>query len=101
MAWNVSHKLESVDFTLYLPRPDEWADVSIKAVGRASTRRAALWVYQETFNDELDAVKGYGPADAIHHIGLVAMQDRPNTLERLNFALSGGLSWCQDELPGL
>lgn len=101
MAWKVNHQLESVELTLWLPKPDEYADVTIKAVGRASTKRAALWVHQELFNDELDAQKGYGPADALHHILLVAMQDRPNSVERLNFALSGGLTWCQDELPGM
>lgn len=99
--WNVSHNLESVELTLWMPKPDESDAHSIRAAGRASTKRANLWTYQETFDDALSAEKGYSAADALHHIALVCMQDRPNSLERLNFALRGGLAWHQDELPGL
>lgn len=98
--WNgPGHKLETVEITLYLPEPDDLRTASMKVAGRASTKRANLWTYQEHFDIEVDAAKGYGIGDAAHHVTLVCVQDRPNTLERLNFALRGGLAWHQDELP--
>lgn len=101
MAWHVNHTLETVEITLWLPGPDDVGVTSMRAAGRASTRRANLWTYQEHFEPDVDREKGYGIGDAVHHVALVCLQDRPNTLERLNFALRGGLAWHQDELPGL
>lgn len=96
-----SHRLEEVQITLYLPGEHDSGVTSMRVAGRASTKRANLWTYQEHFDPSLDAEKGYSVSDAVHHVALVCLQDRPNTLARLDFALRGGLSWSQDELPGL
>lgn len=71
---------------------------SIAVNGRSLTRRANLWSYHEVFDTELCVEKGYGVADALHHIALVCLQDKPSSLERLNFALAGGLAYTQDPL---
>lgn len=96
----IRHRLDSVELTV---RMDDGEDgsASLAAHGRSTTRRANLWTYQEHFDPEVVAAKGYSLSDAVAHIVLVCQQDRPNTLERLNFALSGGVSYVQDELwPG-
>lgn len=92
-----NHRLERVEITLVLPDEARRTDVTIRAAGRASTRRADLWTYQETLDAWPDVEKGYGAGDALNHIALVCMQDRPNTLDRLQFALRGGLAWEQGE----
>lgn len=101
MAWHVAHELDRVEITLYLPKDPQDRSAVMQVAGRASTRRANLWTYQELFDPSIDTEKGYGIGDAVHHVTLVCLQDRPNTLERLNFALRGGLAWHQDELPGM
>lgn len=90
--------LERVEFTLLLPSDAQPDTAALSAHGRSPLRRPALWSYHETFDTTLDAHKGYGVQDAMAHIVLVCMQDRPNTLDRLDFALSGGLAYVQEAL---
>lgn len=92
------HRLNRVEFTLYLPRYDHAVSSEMRAAGYSDTKRAALWHYHEAFDHVLDAEKGYGVGDALHHVALVALQDRPNSLDRLEFALRGGLAWEQAPL---
>lgn len=94
----IQHKLDSVEIKLHLYDEEGNPCASIAVHGRSNTKRANLWSYQEFFDPTVDSVKGYSVSDAISHIVLVAQQDRPNTLDRLRFALSGGLSYQQDEL---
>lgn len=92
------HKLDRVDISLYLPRYPHAVSSEMRATGYSDTRRASLWHYHEAFDHVLDAEKGYGCADAAHHVALVALQDRPNSLDRLEFALRGGLAWEQGQM---
>ena len=94
----IAPDLERVEFTLLLPTSATPGCYGLSAHGRSQFRRAALWSYHEAFDAHLDAHKGYSVADALHHIALVCVQDTPNTLDRLDFALSGGLSYAQGEL---
>lgn len=96
--WNVKHELDRVELHLDLRDPLGDGEQGIRAVGRSEHKRTALWVYQETFVPGDFLAKGYSAADALHHIALVCVQDRPSSLERLDFALRGGLSYAQDEL---
>lgn len=84
-----------------LPNLEDRQAYALAVSGRSETKRANLWTYQELFTPELDQEKGYSAADALHHVALVCIQDRPNSLERLQFALRGGIAWSQEEIfPG-
>lgn len=95
------HRLDSVTFNLHLGRLDEEHEHQLAVHGRATTKRADLWTYVESFDPVASRANGYSAADALHHIALVACQDRPNTIDRLQFALSGGLLYQEQELPFL
>lgn len=90
--------LERVEFSLLLPTAAQPNTSALSVHGRSPLRRPALWSYHEAFDDQVDAAKGYGVHDAMAHVVLVCMQDRPNTLDRLDFALSGGLRYAQESL---
>lgn len=96
--WNAQHKLERVSFTLNLQDMLSIGEVGLHAHGEASTARHHLWNYEEVFDDLSQPIKGYSAADALHHIALVAMQDRPVRLDDLELALRGGVSWSQPPL---
>lgn len=92
------HRLNSVELRLRLdPQPAGLSTV-LRVAGRSDTRRADLWTYEESFAPDDYSSKGYGPSDAMAHIALVCIQDQPNTLSRLHFALNGGLGWEQQHL---
>lgn len=95
--WRTKHMLTSIEARLSIPHPVDRLQCVLTVHGRSVTKRANLWTYQEYFDLELMTEKGYSAADALHHIALVCLQDQPNTLERLNFALRGGLAWEQGE----
>jgi hypothetical protein len=96
--WAVKHQLDAVELVLELPNTAGPYTTAIRAHGRSYSKRTALWSYQEVFEPLSSREKGYGPADALHHIALVAQQDRPRSLAELNLALRGGVSWVQEEL---
>lgn len=88
--------LHLVTFSLRLPEnPGERAPVSCRAVGSSGYKRLPLWSESSVWDDDEDV--RLAPADWIHHIALTALQDRPNTSERLLFSLTGGLG-VQDPL---
>lgn len=88
--------LQSVQFTLELPEhPDSPPAILARATGRSAYKRGSLWHEQSTWTHPEDLRNA--PADWIHHIALTALQDKPNTQERLLFSLTGGLG-MQDPL---
>lgn len=92
-----SHRLTTVHFVLTLPTKENGRHSRLEAHGRSSTSRAALWSVSETWTQsEQDA--GLQPTDALHHLGLVAMQDQPITQRQLELGLTGQ-GWEQLELP--
>lgn len=95
---NARHQLDQVDFRLHLPPSLLEGPTGLSATGRSATSRTALWTYQEEFDVDTTPEKGYEAHDAIAHICLVAIQDRPSSVHSLNLALRGGVAWSQDEL---
>ena len=97
----VQHKLDRVEITVNLATSAIDGSIGFQAVGRAMSKRSALWTYHESFGQDVDREKGYGIGDAASHVVLVCVQDRPNSLDRLDFALQGGLSYGDEEMfPG-
>lgn len=94
---NPMHKLERVTLRVYLPNDASPNAVTTSAEGWAPTKRGHLWHVNESWSSDERSPGMMEPADWIHHLALVAMQDRPNTPERLDFALTGGLGY-QDPL---
>lgn len=92
------HTLDRVQTTLYLPQRVGSHEYSIRAVGISPMKATPLWTYQEAFDPDLEEEKGYSAADALHHIALVTIQDRPRTLKNLEFALRGGIAWEQGQM---
>lgn len=60
-----------------------------RVVGSSEYKRLPLWTEANVWTDEDDLMMA--PGDWVHHVILVALQDRPNTSERLLFGLTGGL----------
>lgn len=75
--------------------PDD-PTVTARASGESAYKRGRLWQESAVFTPS-DHDLRIEPADWLHHLALVALQDRPNTPERLVFGLTGGLG-CQDPL---
>lgn len=96
--WAVKHSLDRVEFRLDLPNRGTGAAAELRAEGRSLTKRDALWTYAESFDPSVAHEKGYEAHDAIAHIALVCLQDRPTGLSGLNFALRGGVAWESDTL---
>lgn len=88
--------LHVVRFTLTWPEDPDDPTLLAQAVGESSYKRGRLWTESATFAPAEDKMK-LAPADWVHHIALTALQDRPNTQERLVFGLTGGLG-VQDPL---
>lgn len=70
--------------------------VALAAHGRSRGKRADLWRYNEIFGE---ANSDLAPHDAAAHLLLVALQDRPRTLEALSLGLRGHTLWEDVELP--
>lgn len=93
------HRLDRLEAVIILPTRENAYNASLAVSGRSDTKRGSLWHYAEGFDGATSALKGYGMSDAIAHIVLAAAQDRPRSLEQLNFALAGGLAWDEPQLP--
>jgi len=91
--WHPTHELDRVEVTMRFP---DDGSVELRAAGYASTKRGALWRFQEDFLIDQGSMAAH---DAAAHLLLVVQQDRPNTRERLDFGLMGGLGWEDQELP--
>lgn len=91
------HRLTQVLFTLHLPTRENGHLTRLEAQGRSSTTRASLWSVSESWTrDEQRA--GLEPTDALHHLALVAVQDRCSSQDHLERSLTGN-GWEQLELP--
>lgn len=84
------HKLRVVTFRLEFGEPAGETVINALAQGHAETRRTSLWSEANVWTEATADVR-HEPADWLHHIALVALQDRPNSTERLLFGLTGGL----------
>ena len=69
--------------------------ITLHAAGACDRKRGAIWTYNETIG--VDEGR-YSAADLIHHLALVAIQDRPSTDLALTRGLCGS-GWEQPELP--
>lgn len=94
--WRTNHQLHKVRFTLELPTGPEPGVVSAYVTGESGTKRGRLWHEANVWTEGQDDCR-HAPADWIHHVALTAVQDRPNSQERLLFGLTGGLG-VQDPL---
>lgn len=88
--------LHVVTFRLELSEDPQDETIVARATGESTYRRQRLWTEVSTFSADRDDLR-HAPADWINHIALVALQDRPNSPERLIFGLTGGLG-LQDPL---
>lgn len=88
--------LALVYFRLELPGDSSLdGPVVCHATGQSPMKRRSLWSESNVFGPDDDLM--HAPADWIHHLALVVLQDRPNSQERLLFGLTGGLG-AQDPL---
>lgn len=90
------HRLSVVHFTLTLPTRENGRRTRLEAHGRAVTQRASLWSVSETW-EGAEVRAGLEPTDALHHLALVASQDRCATQDHLERSLTGQ-GWEQLEL---
>ena len=88
--------LHVVRFSLEFGQDPADETVVTRAHGESEYQRKRLWTETNTFSVHNDDLR-HAPADWIHHITLTAIQDRPNSQERLIFGLTGGLG-LQDPL---
>lgn len=93
-----SHKLATVTITLHLPtRANSFTGV-VRAEGRAQSKRDNLWSVSEEFT-EAAQINGMSMTDAVHHLALIAVQDRPDTQDRFEYYLRGGQHYKTPPLP--
>lgn len=85
-----THHLEQVNLRLILPtRKTAWT-TAVEIDGTSSTRRAPIWHYSETWDQEQQE-RGLQPVDVARHVLLAAIQDRPMDQDQLGVSLRGGL----------
>lgn len=84
--------LHVVTFRIEMAEDPVDESIVTRAFGESNYRRQRLWTETNTFNVHDDDLR-HAPADWMHHIALTALQDRPNTPERLVFGLTGGLGY--------
>ena len=91
------HKLGRVEFVLELPLRANKYQARVTAHGYSPTKRSALWTLTETFDvdTKLDTL---APIDLLHHLALVAVQDRPLCPADLHRSLRGGVE-VEETLP--
>lgn len=83
-------RLQQVVFTLDIVESDPVDVVTVRAHGTSEYRRRVLWHEHSSWSEDSSDIR-HEPADWVHHVALAALQDRPNTSERLIFSLTGGL----------
>lgn len=89
------HVLERVECKLYLPTSRNGRHTRLECSGWSDTRRGPLWSIAESWSWS-EQQSGLQPSDALHHVVLVASQDRPVTQSGIEFALTGVV---EPELP--
>lgn len=93
-----SHKLLTVTAKITLPPAHDLAGpVHASVRGESETKRVPLWIESNVW-DYTDEHRTNHVVDWCNHVLLSALQDRPNTPERMLFSLTGGLG-AQDRLP--
>lgn len=92
-----NHTLETVRFTLRLPTPSNGRKTVVEASGWSSTKRASLWHHTESYDFSDMMPGGYDPADVLHHVALVALQDHPSSQHHFEMSIRG-VGWEQLEL---
>lgn len=90
------HQLLRVTFTLELPTSQNGRTTRLIAVGSSETARASMWVVRETWSPS-EQEAGLQPADALHHVALVALQDHPTSQTQMEACLIGE-GWEQLQL---
>jgi hypothetical protein len=90
--WHPRHQLDEAQVRL---RFNQDGSVQVTAVGRSKGQRADLWRHSETVGSDESVLQ---PADIAHHMLLVALQDRPRSLEAFQAGLVGG-GWEDIPLP--
>lgn len=88
------HQLEYVEFKLVLPLRSNGYKSRVDAYGHSQTRRGTLWSSTEQWTHDMKGDE-YGPTDSLHHLALVALQDRPTSPTALELALRGGHSTAE------
>lgn len=91
--WQPDHVLEA--FTIKVNFEREGL-MLLTSTGRASTSRKDLWRYREEFSYPLDSLRC---ADAVHHLAIAVIQDRPRTDHLMHQALRGGSAFEDVQLP--
>lgn len=92
----VSHRLHTVSIRLELIGHPEITAISALAQGHAVSKRTALWTESAMWTNQDEDLRQV-PADWVNWVTRTALQDRPNSPERLAFGLAGGLG-IQDPL---
>lgn len=84
-----THKLDTVTIKLWLPTAaSDWKSKML-ATGDTYTHKRALWSHCEMWGDPLE-VAGMTMTDAVQHVALIAVQDRPASQEMFDYYLRGG-----------
>lgn len=83
-----SHELTSITAILHLPTSFNGRSYRLEVSGRSITSRPSLWSVTETWT-QAEQSAGLQPTDALHHLALVASQDRPTTQHQLEMCLIG------------
>lgn len=89
--------LASVSFRLWVPEPGQSDTVRLTASGWDREENRRLWLLHETWSHPEVGRDGYEPSDAISHVVLVALQDRPETQAQMESCMIGE-GWAQDAL---
>lgn len=91
------HQLETVTIKVTLPQRRNGYQTSLTAHGEASGKRAPLWTIREQWGaDEIE--RGLQAGDAVAHLLLTALQDRPNCQSGMEASLIGE-GWEDVPLP--
>lgn len=91
-------KLEAVTISVMLPtRANNW-ESTMFVTGSSSLKRGTLWSHSEQWADPLE-VTGYTIQDAVSHVTMIALQDKPYTQEMFDYALRGGKLYEEPPLP--
>lgn len=91
-----NHKLDTVSIKLWLPTAASNWQSKLLVMGDTYTQRSSLWSHCEMWSDPLE-VTGMTMTDAVHHIALIAVQDRPTTQEMFDFHLHGGAQYGEQQ----
>lgn len=91
--WQADHSLDRLTIEVVF---ETSGVLEMRAHGRARTARKNLWTYAESFPQSSNDLSA---GDAVHHLALAVIQDRPRTAHLLGLSLRGGSMWDEEELP--